>query len=88
MDRLAWLIKHGPACGTWTLASLETHQVPENSQVLRAFGTRLYGYSSPVQLGDKPTGNPQDIVTSLITGAQFCVNVAGEWLRFWIPTSG
>jgi hypothetical protein len=88
MDRLVWLITNGPACGTWTLASVETRQAPENSQVIRAFGTRLYGYSSSVQMGEDHTGNPKEFVSGLIAGAQFCVKVEDNWLRFWIPTTG
>jgi hypothetical protein len=88
MDRLAWLIKNGPASGIWTLACVETDQLPENSQVIRAFGTRMYGYSSFLRLRDGQPGNLQAVASGLIAGAQFCVNVADEWLRFWIPDAG
>jgi len=88
IDLLAWLVNNGPACRVWTFASMNTSKVLNPLKVLEAFGTFLIGHSLAKQTELDYFQIPQDIVASLVTGAQFCLKIEGEWLRFWIPASG
>ncbi len=86
IDLLTWLVRHGPDSSVWTLATLDAGSNPLHPQVVEAFRTRLYGNmsSSPSGTGDGQI--PPDVSASLIAGAQFCLKLEGEWLRFWIPS--
>ena len=85
IDLMAWLVKNGPACHVWTFATLDTSQILDPSKVVEAFGTWLFGNTHAGQTEMKYSHFPQDIAGSLIPGAQFCLEMEGEWLRFWIP---
>jgi hypothetical protein len=88
IDLLAWLVNNGPASRVWTFATLDTSQVLGPIKVVEAFGTWLFGNTCAKQPEMDLLQFPQDIAASLIPGAQFCLKMEGEWLRFWIPCIG
>jgi hypothetical protein len=88
IDKLEWLVRNGPGCAIWTIAAVDSRQATTNPHIYQAFGTYLHGHTTAGQPGSNLPGMPAEIIEELITGAQFCVKVEGEWLRFWIPTAG
>jgi hypothetical protein len=86
IELLTWLVNHGPANGVWTLASLDASRISSRHEVIEAFGTCLYGNLATNNSGIRIGQIPAEVSSSLIAGAQFCLKIEDNWLRFWIPS--
>lgn len=85
LANLVTLVSSGPAHGIWTLASLDTTRKPLDPQVFSAFRTHLYGHSQESQKWARGAEPFPGMASELVPGAQFCVNIDGKWINFWIP---
>lgn len=82
---LYWLVRHGPQLRIWTLASLASETIDQvDERLLAAFPTRLLGSVHSSRMATYLARDPHSLAGDLVSGSQFCVPFAGEWIRFWV----
>lgn len=85
------IIKHGPRYRLWTIAGLNSHDIPAlESRILEAFRTHLICCIQDRKLVQELSGNRRLNTNSLNFGSQFFVPYGEQWLRSWIcqPSAG
>jgi hypothetical protein len=83
---LNWLLKNGPACGVWVLATIRPGPSGQVGQeIIDSFGTRLIGKIASANRAAQICGYSDPVGDSLISGGQFATLSGNEWVRFWIP---
>lgn len=85
LQRLTDLVSNGPARGIWTIASAGEEEASVDLQLSNAFRTHLIGHSKITQPWGRGPENIPPMASELVPGAQFCVNIDGQWVNFWIP---
>lgn len=85
LENLQWLLAHGPACGLWPIATLETGMASKMPAWLNLFSTRVFGWVE--NINDAYALAPGSPAPDLLAGAQFCMwQRRGAWLKFFLPT--
>jgi hypothetical protein len=86
VEQLRWLVKVGPEVQIWTIATINSQDLPIiDIDFLNKFGTRLIGSIAAAELADYICGTDEPKPGKVIAGAQFNVLFNEDWIRFWIP---
>jgi hypothetical protein len=86
VEQLRWLVKVGPEVQIWTIATLNSQDVPSvDPDFLNQFGTRLIGSVDSTEIISYLSGSESPKPENVIPGAQFNVQFNEDWVRFWIP---
>jgi len=86
VEQLRWLVKVGPDVQIWTIATLNSQDVPViDPDFLNMFGTRLIGSVATAEIVTYLCGSEEPQPDKVIAGAQFTVLFNEDWVRFWIP---
>jgi hypothetical protein len=86
VEQLRWLVKVGPEVQIWTIATINSQDLPIiDIDFLNKFGTRLIGSIATTELVDYVCGTDDPKPGKVIAGAQFNVLFNEDWVRFWIP---
>jgi hypothetical protein len=81
------LLANGASGRVWTIATLNADQAASLPLWVRNFGTRIYGRIGDPALAERLTSMPGANLSTLLSGAQFCIREKAHWLRFWLPLS-
>ena len=86
VEQLRWLVKVGPEVQIWTIATINSQDVPAvDPDFLNQFGTRLIGSIDTTEISNYLSGSDDRKPDDIIAGAQFTVLFNEDWIRFWIP---
>jgi hypothetical protein len=85
VEKLIWLIKHGPSVQVRVIATAESEKLPILGEpMIDSFGAWLVGKMENPQVGTNLALIPEEKSRSLKPGSQFCVYYENDWVPFWV----
>ena len=84
-EGLVWLLQNGPQAGIWPLCTItpsETRNTQLHGDVLKSFGTHLWGHIQSPGTGFGLNPAQAAPLSCLVPGREFCLRLDSGWLCF------